>query len=64
MEDFKIIVIPSYLNPGAPEGENLVLVFTIAELEVARKRGETIIHNRMAKGMSRDEAVRSCAKLS
>ena len=64
MEDFKIIFVPSYLNPGAPEGENLLLVFTIAELEVARRRGETIVKNRMAKGLSRDEAVRSCTKLS
>jgi hypothetical protein len=36
--DFKIM-IPNYLNPDAPPGENLTLVFTIEEMERARRRG-------------------------
>ena len=63
-EDFKMIVVPSYLNPDAPEGENLVLVFTIQELERARRRGESVVRNREAKGVSRDDVIRKCTKLS
>jgi hypothetical protein len=59
-ENFKIIVLPSNLNPGAPTGENLVLVFTIREMERARRRGEAMLHNRMRKGISRDAAIREC----
>jgi len=66
MEDdqLKIIVIPSYLNHKAPAGESLVLVFTIEEMERARKRGESVVRNRMNKGFSRDDAIRSCFELS
>jgi hypothetical protein len=45
-DDFKMIVIPNYLNPDAPKGETLVLVFTIDELERARRRGESVVRNR------------------
>jgi len=63
-EDFKIIVLPSNLNPGAPTGESLVLVFTIEEMERARQRGETMLHNRMKRGASRDDAVKQCLNVS
>lgn len=63
-DGFKTILIPSYLNPGAPEGETLLLVFTVEELERARRRGELTIKNRMMKGMTKDEAIRSCTGLS
>ena len=63
-DDFKMLIIPSYLNPGAPEGETLVLIFTIDELERARRRGELTIKNQMAKGISKDEAIRRCTELS
>jgi len=63
-EDFKIIVLPSHLNPGAPIGESLVLVFTIEEMEQARQRGEALLNNRMKKGVSRNDAVKQCLALS
>jgi hypothetical protein len=64
MDEFKIIVLPSNLNPGAPAGESLVLLFTIQEMETARQRGESMLRNRMKKGMSRDEAIGQCLKVS
>jgi hypothetical protein len=63
-QDFKMLVVPSYLNPGAPEGETLILIFSIDELERARRRAELTIRNRMEKGITRDEALRSCTELS
>lgn len=63
-QDFKIIILPSHLNPGAPTGESLVLVFTIGEMEQARRRGEIMLQNRMKKGVSRDAAVRECLNVS
>ncbi len=63
-EDFKIIVLPSNLNPSAPAGESLVLLFTIDEMEKARQRGEAMLRNRMMKGINRDAAIRECLKLS
>ena len=63
-DDFKMIVVPSYLNPDAPEGESLVLVFTIDELERARRRGESVVRNREAKGVSKDDIIRQCLKVS
>ena len=63
-EDFKIIVLPSNLNPGGPTGESLVLVFSIEEMERARQRGESMLRNRMRKGVSRDAAIRECLKVS
>lgn len=63
-EDFKIIVLPSNLNPGAPTGESLVLVFSIEEMERARQRGEAMLRNRMKKGVSRDAAVAECLGVS
>jgi hypothetical protein len=59
-DGFKTILIPSYLNPG----ETLMLVFTVEELKWARRRGEITIKNRMKKGMTKDEAIRSCDPLS
>jgi len=59
-----MLVVPSYLNPGAPEGETLILIFSIDELERARRRAELTIRNRMEKGITRDEALRSCTELS
>ena len=54
-EDFKMIVIPNYLNPDAPKGENLVLVFTIEEMEKATApRVNPCVRNREAeRGQSR-----------
>jgi hypothetical protein len=63
-EDFKIIVLPSHLNPGAPIGESLVLLFTIEEMERARQRGEIMLRNRMKKGVSRNDAVKKCLNVS
>lgn len=63
-DHFKIIVLPSYLNLGAPTGESLVLVFTIEEMELARRRGESVLRNKMRKGMSRDAAIAECLALS
>ena len=63
-QDFKIIVLPSNLNPSGPTGESLVLVFTIEEMEKARQRGEVMLHNRMRKGVDRDAAIRECLKVS
>ncbi len=63
-EDFKMLVVPSYLNPEAPEGETLVLIFTIDELERARRRAELTIKARMEKGKSRDDVIRDCLKIS
>jgi len=63
-DDFKIIIVPSNLNPGAPTGESLVLLFTIEEMEKARRRGEAMLQNRMKKGVSRDAAIRECLKVS
>ena len=48
-DDFKMIIIPNYLNPEAPN-ENLVLVFTVEEMEKARRRGESVVRNRERKG--------------
>jgi len=62
-EDFKMIILPSDLNPNAPIGESLILVFTIGEMERARVRGESIINNRMRKGVSRDDAIKQCIDL-
>jgi len=62
--DFKIIVLPSYLNPGSPTEESLVLLFTIEEMEKARRRGEAMLTNRMKRGVSRDEAIGECLKVS
>jgi hypothetical protein len=45
-DDFKMLIVPSYLNPDAPPVETLILIFTLEELERARRRGETVIHNR------------------
>ena len=64
MDDFKILVVPSNLNPGAPPGESLVLVFSIQEMEKARRRGEAMLQNRMKKGVSRDDAVKQCLGVS
>ncbi len=58
-DDFKVIIIPNYLNPDAPKGENLILLFTIQEMERARRRAELTINARMEKGVSRDDAIRS-----
>lgn len=63
-DDFKMIVIPNYLNPETPEGENLVLVFTIEEMERARRRGETVVRNKEAKGVKADDSAASRIKLS
>ena len=63
-DDFKIIVLPSHLNPSGPTGESLVLVFSIEEMEKARVRGEAMLRNRMRKGVSRDEAIGQCLKVS
>ena len=63
-QDYKMIVVPSYLNPGAPEGESLVLVFTIDELEWARRRGESVIRNRKTKGANIDELLERGLKIS
>lgn len=63
-EDFKIIVLPSDLNPGAPTGESLVLIFSIEEMERARRRGEAMVSNRMRKGVSRESAIAECLNLS
>ncbi len=63
-ENFKIIVLPSNLNPGAPTGDSLVLVFSIEEMEKARQRGESMLRNRMKKGVTRDEAIGQCLKVS
>lgn len=63
-DDFKVLVLPSHLNPGAPTGESLVLLFTIDEMEKARRRGEAMLQNRMQKGVSRDEAIGQCLKVS
>ena len=63
-ENFKIIVLPSHLNPGAPTGESLVLLFTIEEMEKARRRGEAMLQNRMQKGVSRDAAIAECLNVS
>ena len=62
-DDFKMIVIPNYLNPEAPDGESLVLVFTIDEMEKARRRGESVVRNKMAKGGSKDDIVRDSLKI-
>lgn len=63
-EDFKIIVLPLDLNPGAPTGESLVLIFSIEEMERARRRGEAMVSNRMRKGVSRESAIAECVNLS
>ncbi len=63
MDDgFKVIIIPNYLNPDAPKGENLILVFTVEEMERARRRGESVVANRKSKGI--DELFRGSIKLS
>lgn len=63
-ENFKIIILPSDLNPGAPTGESLVLLFTIEEMEKARQRGEAMLHNRMKRGATRDDAIKQCLAIS
>ncbi len=62
-DDFKMIIVPNYLNPEAPKGENLFLVFTIEELERARMRGESVVRNRMKKGV-KDDIGGSSKKIS
>jgi hypothetical protein len=58
-KEFKILVIPAHLNPGAPEGETLVLLFSFEEMERARQRGESVIRKCIEGGMNRDEAIAS-----
>jgi len=63
-ENFKIIIVPSNLNRDAPTDESLVLLFTIDEMEQARRRGEIMLRNRMRKGVDRDAAIRECLNVS
>jgi hypothetical protein len=63
-DDLKMITIPSYLNPAAPESEDLVLVFTIGELERARRRGEIMMRHHEAKGVNADDLIRCGLKVS
>ena len=62
-EDFKMLIVPSNLNRDAPTDESLVLLFTIDEMEQARRRGEIMLRNRMRKGVDRDAAIRECLEI-
>ena len=62
-EDFIVLIVPSNLNRDAPTDESLVLLFTVDEMEQARRRGEIMLRNRMRKGVDRDAVIRQCLEI-
>jgi hypothetical protein len=63
-ENFIVLIVPSNLNRDAPTDESLVLLFTVDEMEQARRRGEIMLRNRMRKGVDRDAVIRQCLNVS
>jgi len=47
-DHFEIVIIPRNVSP---EGQEEILILTVEEYEKARRRGETVRHNREKKGV-------------